>query len=351
LEKEGTETLSKSRIGKEKNRITFGIRFLGSLGRVSHLQRLAVVAEKSGFDACWFAHDPFQPSSWVAATAVAAITRKIKIGYNVKPYTIDPSEIATFASALDEFSNGRLNLAIGSHTDTMYDWLGLGSTNLLDLTRESVELVRGLLAGETMEYSGRIFKWTKECYLRYSPLRKEVPIYIPGLGKDMFELSGRIGDGSLPMATPPESFDYPYRYIKQGAEEAGRDISDIDCAGLIWIYISKDGSFDKAALKQVIAYFIPYLELEMLARIGITRDDVEPIKKFLSQRDYKQATRAVSDKMLDLAVYGNTEDCIKRIERLTKKGATSISIGGPLGKNREEAIKIIGRDIIPYFQN
>ena len=80
--------------------VKFGIRLLGTLGNVSHLQKLASMAEKSGFDACWFAHDPFQPNSWVSSVAVASVTKKISIGFNIKPYTIDPSEIATFAALL-----------------------------------------------------------------------------------------------------------------------------------------------------------------------------------------------------------------------------------------------------------
>ncbi len=329
--------------------VKFGIRLLGTLGDTSYLQKLGLIAEKSGFNGCWFAHDPFQRSSWVSAVAVAAVTKKITIGYNVKPYTIDPSEVATFAIGLDELSRGRAVLGLGSHTETMFDWLGLGSADLVDLTRESVRLIRGLLSGDVMKFRGKVFDWSKECYLRFRPLRSGLPVYIPGVGKKMFELSGAIGDGSLPMATPPESIDYPLKYIRQGAKKAGRDPASIDCVGLIWIYVSKDGSVNKRALKEVIAYFLPYLEDEMISRAGISQKDVAPVRTALSRRNYKEAANRVSDKMLDLAVYGTPEDCIKRIESMVKKGATTVSVGGPLGKNPEEAIRLMGKEIIPYF--
>jgi 5,10-methylenetetrahydromethanopterin reductase len=331
--------------------VKFGIRLLGTLGNVSHLQKLASMAEKSGFDACWFAHDPFQPNSWVSSVAVASVTKKISIGFNIKPYTIDPSEIATFAAQLDDFSNGRAVIALGSHTEKMFEeWIGL-KQNLVGLTRESVELVRGLLDGKIMEYNGKIFHWTKEAYLRFKPLRNRIPIYVPGIGKDMFRLSGEIGDGSLPMATPPESFDYPMKYIKEGIESAGRDPNSFDYVGLIWIYLANDGVVDKMSLKRIIAYFLPYLEKEMISHVNVTEDEIKKIDLLLSKRDYEGAAHAVSDKMLDLAVYGDTEQCIKRIEKLVKKGATSISVGGPFGKNPEQALGIIGKDIISYFKN
>ncbi len=331
--------------------VKFGIRLLGTLGDAPSLERFGIVAEKSGFDGCWFAHDPFQRNSWISASAVARCTKKITIGYNVKPYTIDPSEVTTFAAGLDELSGGRVILGIGSHTESMYEWLGLDKTNLVDLTRESVELIRGLLHGKTMKFKGRVFNWNKECYLRFIPLRKDIPIYIPGIGPKMFELSGMIADGSLPMATPPESIDYPLKYIRRGAKKAGRDISEIDCVGLIWIYVSKNGEIDKMALKRVIAYFLPYLEHEMISRSGISQQDVKPVMLELANRRYESAARKVTDAMLDLAVYGTPDDCIKRIETMVRKGATTVSIGGPLGKDPTEAIRLIGKDIIPHFKN
>ncbi|AKA47831.1 hypothetical protein IX51_00620 [uncultured archaeon] len=331
--------------------VKFGIRLLGTLGNVEMLQKLGSSAEKNGFDACWFAHDPFQPNSWVSSVAVASVTNKISIGFNIKPYTIDPSEIATFATQLDDFSRGRAVVALGSHTETMFnDWIGLHQ-NLLDLTRESVELVRGLLDGKIMEYNGKVFHWSNEAYMRFKPLRRKIPIYVPGIGKEMFELSGEIGDGSLPMATPPESFDYPMKYIKEGMKRAGRENDDFDYVGLIWIYHSPEGNVDKMSLKRIIAYFIPYLEEEMVSMVGVTRDEVRAIAEFLGKRDYEGAAKAVPDKMLDLAVYGTTEDCIKRIEVLLKKGATSISIGGPFGENPVESIERIGKEVISYFKS
>lgn len=330
--------------------VKFGIRLLGTLGDAKQLQRLGILAEKSGFDGCWFAHDPFQRNSWVSAVAVALATRKISIGYNVKPYTIDPSEVATFAIGLDEISNGRTILGIGSHTETMYDWLGLNKSNLVDLTRESIHLVRGLLAGRAMEFNGKNFHWSNECYLRFKAPRKHIPIYVPGIGKEMFELSGMIGDGSLPMATPPESIDYPIKHIKEGARKAHRDPSKIDYVGLIWIYVSESGRVDKSALKKVISYFLPYLEQEMISRAGITQTDVEPVRRELLNGNYEKAAEAVTDEMLELAVYGTPKDCVERIERMLKKGVTTVSIGGPLGKKPEEAIELIGKKIISHFR-
>lgn len=328
----------------------FGVRLLGNLGQTSLYQKICAEAEKSGFDACWFAHDPFLPNSWVRAAAVASATRSIKIGFNVKPFTIDPSEIATFAATLDEYSGGRVVMAIGSHTQSMYDWIGLGDKDVIELTRESVHLVRGLLTGGGTPYSGKFFRWDENAYLRFAPSRKRIPIYVPCFGKEYCTLSGMIGDGSLPMATPPDAFDIPVQYIREGIKLSGRREEEVDRVALIWMYYSPENDIDKAALKRTISYFLPYLDREMLLRIGIGEEDIAPITKKLALRDYEGAANAVTEDMLDLAVYGNADTCIEKIDMLRKKGATSVSIGGPLGRNPVEAIRSIGRDIIPHFR-
>jgi 5,10-methylenetetrahydromethanopterin reductase len=330
--------------------LKFGVRLLGNLGTTSLYQKICAEAERSGFDACWFAHDPFLPSSWVRSVAVASATHSIKVGFNVKPFTVDPSEIATFAATLDEYSGGRVIMAIGSHTQTMYEWIGLGDRDVIELTRETVHLVRGLLAGDGMPYQGRLFKWDANAYLRFTPLRRRIPIYVPCFGGEYCRLSGIIGDGSLPMATPPDAFDIPVHYIDEGIKLSGRSKEEVDRVALIWMYYSPENDVDKQALKRTISYFVPYLDREMLLRIGIDKEDIMPIAEKLAQKDYEGAADAVTDEMLDLAVYGNADRCIEKIEMLRKKGATSVSIGGPLGKDPIEAVRLIGRDIIPHFK-
>ena len=89
----------------------------------------------------------------------------------------------------------------------------------------------------------------------------------------------------------------------------------------------------------------------MISRAGISQQDVNPVMLELANRRYESAARKVTDKMLGLAVYGTPDDCIKRIETMVRKGATTVSIGGPLGKDPTEAIRLIGKEIIPHFMN
>jgi len=329
----------------------FGLRLLGGyLGDTRRLVELGVLAEKVGFDFCWFAHDPFMRSSWVTATAIATLTTKIRLGLNFKPYTIDPSEIIMLAATLDEYSGGRCVIGLGTHSDLMFKWLGLGGRGIIPLIRENVHLIRQALSGAVCDFEGQEFKWDSNCYLRFKPLRNKIPIYISGFGKDLLKLSGEIGDGSLPMLTPPESVEYVLEHIRAGIKKSKRKIEDFDIVGLIWLSLSTDGQVAEDQLKSIIAHFGPYLDAEALKYIGLSVEDFEPIKARLAQRDVEGAKRLVDNRMLRLAVIGKPDECLEKFCELEKKGITHLSIRGPLGPDPEEAIRLIGEKIIPYFR-
>ncbi|MDG6996880.1 MAG: LLM class flavin-dependent oxidoreductase [Nitrososphaerota archaeon] len=332
----------------------FGVRLLGNyLGNSPDLVGLAVHAERNGFDSCWFAHDPFMRSSWALIPAVAARTERIVLGTNFKPYSVDPSEIVMYAVTLDELTSGRVVLGVGSHGKRGFDSLGLADNfDLLNTTRECVEIIRRTLRGG-VGYDGNIFRWGSDCYLRFKPLREKIPIYISGGNEEMFRLSGEIGDGTLPMATPPESAEYPLKFVAEGAKKAGRNIDDISRVACVWLSVSKDGKAAEDALRYVIAYFSPGMKFRpwALQKIGLTPADFAPIEELVMKRDYEGAKKLVSDNMMKLAIVGTPNDCIEQIERLERNGITQVSIGAPLGPDPKEAIGLIGSQIIPHFRS
>jgi len=47
---------------------------------------------------------------------------------------------------------------------------------------------------------------------------------------------------------------------------------------------------------------------------------------------------------------GNAKDAIAKIEMLAEAGVTQVSMGGPLGPDPGEAIRLFGEQVIPYFR-
>lgn len=329
----------------------FGLRLIQWLGTPGQLIDLAVLAEQEGFDEVWFPHDPFMYNTWALASATAARTSRITIGsIATNPYTTDPSEIATFVATLDLISNGRAAVGIGLHTDTMVGWTGHDAGDRLERTRVTVDIVRRLLRGETVSGQVGPFKWTEECFLRFAPLRPDPPLLVAAWDKDYLELSGEIGDGSMPMITPPESAPLMTAPIHAGARRAGRDPAEVEIAGCAWLSVAAEPAAAGEILRSMVAYFGPYLERAPLAAIGLTPEELAPLKALVDQGRLDEATAAVTDDMLRLGIVGTPDDVVAQVRSLADAGITHVSLGGPLGPDPEEAIRLVGRQVIPHFR-
>jgi 5,10-methylenetetrahydromethanopterin reductase len=331
--------------------VKFGIRFLDHLAPARTLVKWAALAEKKGFDFCWFPHDIFCKHTWAMTTAVAMNTDRIRIGsVGTNPYSTDPSEIATYIATLDELSEGRAVLGLGLHTGKMLEWMGIQVDDMITRTREAIEIVRELLKGEVVAYRGQEFQWTDQCYLRFKPFRERVPIYACGFGRDYLAMTGEIGDGSLPMVTPPESAKHMVGAIGEGIRKAGRKPAEIDIAGCAWFSVSESRHSAQDSIRKIIAYFGPYLEEEALNSIGLSRADFSKIKKYIIQGRYAEAEALVNDQMLGLAVVGTPEQIIPKIELLIESGITQIAVGGPLGPDPAKTIQLLGDRVLPHFR-
>lgn len=330
----------------------FGLRLIQWLGPPERLVDLAVLAEAEGFDEVWFPHDPFMFNTWALTAATATRTSHIRIGsVATNPYTTDPSEIATYLATLDLLSAGRATLGLGLHTDTMVGWTGHDASDHLERTRAATEIIRRLLRGETV--AGRVgpFELSSECFLRFEPFRPDPPILVAAWGHDYLELSGEIGDGSLPMITPPASAPLMVAPIHEGARRAGRDPSTLEIAGCAWLSISAEPAAAATTLRSMICYFGPYLEEEALATIGLRREQFAPLRELVDAGRLDAATAAVTDDMYRLAIIGTPETVIDQIASLGSAGITQVNLGGPLGPDPEEAIRLVGKHVIPAFRD
>lgn len=329
----------------------FGLRLIQYLGSPRQLVQLAVLAEEAGFDSVWFPHDAFMANTWPLTAAVAEHTSRIQIGtVGTNSYLTNPAEIATYIATLDELSRGRAILGLGLHTKEMVEWTGLNAGNYLTHTREAVEIIRKLLRGEIVDYQGEAFSWTEQCYLRFEPFRADVPIYVAAFGPDFLALSGAIGDGSLPMITPPESASYMVPAITEGAIAAGRDPAELDVCGCAWLSLSEHQSAATDVLRRMISYFGPYFEASALETVGLSPADFTPIKDLVASGRHEEATAAVTEDMFRLAITGTPERVIDQIEQVERLGVTHINLGGPLGPDPVAAIQLMGDRVIPRFR-
>ncbi len=329
----------------------FGVRLIQYLGSPRDIVELGILADKAGFHHAWFPSDKFMYHAWSIIAALAEHTDRIIVGANgTEPYGVSPGETAAFMATLDHLSRGRTAVGFGMHTQKMIEWMGIDVNDRITRVREAVELMRKIWRGEVAEFDGQEFHWSDQCYLRFDPYREHIPIYVSGFEQDDLALSGEIGDGSLPMVTPPESAKLMVDRVLKGVERAGRQASEVDICGCAWFSLSEDGKGTQTdALKDILAYFGNYLDEEALNTVGLSQQDFSMTAKLIEQREYEQARALISKDMQQLAIVGTAEDAISKIEMLIDAGITQISVGGPLGPDPRETIRLFGDKIIPYF--
>jgi len=330
----------------------FGIRLIQHLGSPRDIVNLGILADKAGFDQAWFPSDKFMYHAWSIIAALSENTSNIVVGANgTEPYAISPGETAVFMATLDHLNQGRVAIGFGMHTEKMVNWLGYDTSDRLQRIREGVELMRRVWRGENAQFDGQVYHWSDQCYLRFKAVRDRIPIYVSGFADDDLELSGEIGDGSLPMVTPPESAGLMVQRILKGMNKSGKDPVDFDICGCAWFSISENGKGTETdRLKDILAYFGHYLDEEALATVGLSHAHFSRTQQRVDAGDYDGARAAVTPEMMKLAVVGSPKDAIRKIELLADAGVTQVSIGGPLGPDPAETIRLFGEQVIPYFR-
>jgi 5,10-methylenetetrahydromethanopterin reductase len=329
----------------------FSLRLNNDLA-VRDYMRLAQHAEAAGFDQFWVSNDLFLRSCPVILSAVATATHSIEIGTCIlNPYTLNPAEIAMFAATLDELSGGRFNLGISSGSLDFLAWVGITAEQPRTAVVESVQAIRQLIAGQRAERQGKFLRWQGEAYLRFPTLRRHIPIYIGATSPKMLEEIGRNADGGLPLLFPPEHYGNVMPYIRAGADSAGRSLDEVDVAACIWCSISDDKNAAEDALKEKIAYYGYSLSPTILEQLALSREDFKPIARaVMAENDMSTAKTLVTPPMMRIGIAGTSRDLIARLEGLVEMGVRHISFGPPLGPDIDEAIQVIGRDVIPYFR-
>ena len=324
---------------------------------------LARQAEAHGFDQFWVSSDLFLRSAGVILTAVALNTGRIKIGSCIlNPYTMNTAEIAMLAATLDEVSDGRFLLGISAGAAEFLGWVGLRHGKPLTAMRESVSAVRKLLSNETAECHGYFLSWSEQAYLRFA-VEREIPIYIGGMGSRMLQLAGEIGDGALPLLFPPERYYKAREQVTEGQSlpdtntpsalslsKGAEPDEAFDFATCIWVSASQDRAAARRVLAQKVAYYGSAMNDALLADLGLTKADFDPISRALIvDKDEARAIGLVTDDMLKIGVVGDAAQIIERLEPLVAHGATHLSFGPPLGPDFGEALNILG-EVARHFK-
>lgn len=163
----------------------------------------AAWTETLGFDDVWVsehhaADDGYLPSPLIAATAIAAKTRRIRIGTAIAAAPFyHPVRLAEDCAVLDIVSEGRFELGLGlGYRAEEFAGYGLNPKQRGAMTDEMLQIVRRLWDGETLDFQGRHYQ-LQGARITPRPLQERLPIWIGGFNAPAFQRAALYGDGII----------------------------------------------------------------------------------------------------------------------------------------------------------
>lgn len=188
--------------------------------RPEMLVEAAQVAEEAGWDGVFLAdhlifpppaevggigpterHFAF-PDPWVTLAAIAAVTRRIRLGTWITPIPRrQPWQVARDLATLDQLSGGRVLLGAGLGRRPDYERFG-ETWDLPSLGRradEALHVVDALWQGEPLTFDGEFYRLDRAVVLPVPQQRPRIPILVGGLWPNRaFIRRGARWDGIIP---------------------------------------------------------------------------------------------------------------------------------------------------------
>jgi len=310
----------------------------------------AVQAEMGGFSNLWITDHFNNRNVYVTLTAAAIYTNKITFGPGVtNPYMVNPVFTAQAMATLNELAPGRVVLGIGAGDKTTLESVGVEMEKPLKAVQEAIDIFRKITSGESVVYSGEVFKTAGAKFL-FKP-RGTIPVYVGAQGPKMLEFAGKMGDGVLINACHPKDVEYAVSCVKEGVKAAGKKLNEIDVAAYTSFSVHEDIKKANKAAVPVVSFIVAGSPPQVLERHGIDVKKAEEIKEALKANDWGRAFGGVTPEMINaFSVCGTPDMCIERIAELLKSGISQFVVGSPIGANVKEAINLISEKIIPHFR-
>ena len=287
-------------------------------------RRVAERAEALGYDSLWIADTGAGPDAFVVAAAAAGVTKRVRIGTAVVPvYTRALPVLAAGAGSVAQLAPGRVVLGLGASSETIVDaWGGVPYRRPLTRMRETLPVLRQMLAGERVTFEGRTVR--TRGFRLVSPPPAPVPIYVAALMPPMLELAGELADGVILNFMPVEAMPAILGHVRAGAARAGRDPAGIEVVARFQVIVTDDVAMGRSAVRQMMGpYFATTVYNRFVAWCGFAAE-AEAIAAGWRAKDRARNLAAVSDAMIDrLAIIGPLAHCRARLAAFAAAGVTT----------------------------
>ena len=287
---------------------------LGSLLSINQVLKCSEILSKTNVDTIWI------PETWgmenfSMLTAVSNKTTTQKIGSSIiNIYSRSPALIAMGAATVDTLSNERLILGLGtSSLPVVETFHGYKFEKPVQRMKEYVEIIRLILSGKQVNYTGKIFD-LKNFTLLLKPKRESIPIYLAAVNQKMVDLTWNIGDGVIFYLRPLNEMKETITKMQSKKK------IDVTCQIITSIAEDSDIAINRA--KKTLAFYVSVGKIyrEFLANNGFKKETSNIFDEF-KKSGLKSIYELVSDSMLQsLCIAGNPDECKKQLQNFRETG-------------------------------
>lgn len=275
---------------------------------------LAARAEDRGYDGVWLP-ELWGASAPVEAATMAAHTESIGIGTAIlNVFSRSPSALAMTAASLDDRSEGRFVLGLGTSTAEAIEGLhGMAFERPVRRAHEAAAIVKRCLdADGRVSYDGEVFTVTD-----VPGLGADVPVFGAALGSANRRMVGRVCDGWIPHNVPFSFLDEAFDTVRNGAADAGRDPDAVTVAPYVPAAVSDDLAEARAAIRGHVAYYVGSGEGYRRAVGERFPSAAETIASAWGDGERDAARAAVTDEMVgQLGIAATPEEARDALEAL-----------------------------------
>ncbi|MDX5628549.1 MULTISPECIES: FMNH2-dependent alkanesulfonate monooxygenase [unclassified Brenneria] len=208
-------------------------RYLGTTegGRavdLPYLQQVALAADNLGYYGVLIPTGKSCEDSWLIASALAPITRRLRYLVAVRPGLQPPSLAARMAATLDRLSAGRLLINVvtgGDPVENRGDGIFLSHAERYEVTQEFLTVYSRLLKGEKVDFTGKHIR-VEGAEILFPPVQENgPPLYFGGSSPEAIDVAANQIDSYLTWGEPVEQVAEKLARVRRRAAAAGRTLS------------------------------------------------------------------------------------------------------------------------------
>jgi 5,10-methylenetetrahydromethanopterin reductase len=220
--------------------------------------------------------------------------------------------------------------------------------------RETIGLMRELLAGKPVDHQGRLYKL--DAPASSATDLRTIPIAIGATGPKMLELGGEIADiVLLPTFTTAAFVKIARERMAAGAARSGRSADAIPIGATLPFSVAEDEGEARDALRPVTAAYIAnklqnIRDDTLMRAAGLDEAEARPIAEALQKDGPQVAARMVSNEIMDkVVIAGTPAQVTDKLIELSEAGLKWPLLYQVLGPDRATAIRLVAEKVRPAF--